>query len=448
MTTRRNILTTTLFGASYAGLRALATGLPIGLFAHSRRARAAAASCANAGKAQYIIMQTSGSGDPWNANVPGTYEDPNIAHSADPSMAPTAMTLGGKQTKAALPWTQLPQNVLDRTTFWHIMTNTPVHPKEPDVLKLSGATTPDEMLPSLLAKQLAPCLGTVQAQPITVGATSPSEGLSFGGAALPIIPPLALRTTLTSPTGPLTNLQALRDQTLSNISTIYSNAQATPAQKKYLDSLVTSQQQVRNIRQDLLSSLSAIKDNSVQSQITAALALIQMNVTPVVAIHIPFGGDNHFDTAFKTETTQQASLQAGVVQGIPAIGALMSQMASMGLQDQVTFMSLNVFGRTLYVPNNNGRQHNPNHHVAVTIGKPFKAGIIGGVAPIDAANLSKDYGAVAINSTTGAGGSGGDVAPGDTLASYGKTMLAAVGVDQGTIDNSIVSGKVIQGALA
>ncbi len=127
-TTRRNILTTTLFGAGYVGLRALATGLPAGLFMSSRRARAAASTCANAGKAQYVIMQTSGSGDPWNANVPGTYNDPNIAHSADPSMAPTALTLGGVATKAALPWAQLPQNVLDRTTFWHIMTNNPVQP--------------------------------------------------------------------------------------------------------------------------------------------------------------------------------------------------------------------------------------------------------------------------------------------------------------------------------
>ena len=37
---------------------------------------------------------------------------------------------------AATPWTTIPQNVLDRTCFWHLMTNTPVHPKEPEVLKL------------------------------------------------------------------------------------------------------------------------------------------------------------------------------------------------------------------------------------------------------------------------------------------------------------------------
>jgi hypothetical protein len=81
--------------------------------------------------------------------------------------------------------------------------------------------------------------------------------------------------------------------------------------------------------------------------------------------------------------------------------------------------------------------------VSITIGKPFKAGVIGGVAPVDG-----DYGAVAFNSTSGAPGSGGDVAAGDSLASFGKTALAAVGVAGGAIDASIAMGKVVPAALA
>src|SRR5437764_1940446 len=254
---RRKTLMSVLFGAGYVGLRALATGIPASVLLKGHRAFAdGAPACADRSKAQFVILATSGSGDPINANVPGTYADPMITHSADPTMAATAMTIRGKPTMAALPWTQLPQTVLDRTVFWHIMTNTPVHPKEPDVLKLMGMTAQGEMLPSLLAKQLAPCLGTVQSQPITLGATSPSEGLSFGGQALPIIPPLALETTLTSPTGPLANLQALRDQTLDQINDLFRGG-ASPAQKAYLDSMVASQSQIRNIRQDLLSALTS-----------------------------------------------------------------------------------------------------------------------------------------------------------------------------------------------
>jgi hypothetical protein len=391
--------------------------------------------CPDRSKAQFIILNTSGNGDPINANVPGTYDDPNITHSLDPTMAATQLMLAGKATKAALPWSTLPQTVLDRTTFWHIMTNTPVHPKEPDVLKLMHTTDADEMFPSLLAKQLAPCLGSVQAQPITLGASSPSEELSYSGQALPIIPPLALKATLTSPTGGLANLQTLRDQTLSQLDDLYRSG-ASAGQKAYLDALVNSQAEVRNIRQDLLSSLSSIKDNSVASQITAAVALIQMNVTPVIAIHIPFGGDNHNDALLANETKQTAS-------GVASIGSLMSQLAAAGLSDQVTFLSLNVFGRTLGPSNTDGRQHNQNHQVSIAIGKPFKGGVIGGVAPV-----AGDYGAVAINSTSGAGGAGGDVIPAETLASFGKTALAAVGVGAKVIETSITTGKVVPAALA
>jgi len=432
---RRNALTSALFGAGYVGLRALATGIPAAVLMKGRHALAeTAGTCANKSKAQFVILNTSGNGDPINANVPGTYADPLITHSQDPTMAATSLTLAGRATTAALPWSTLPQAVLDRTCFWHIMTNTPVHPKEPDVLKLMGMTEAGEMLPSLLAKQLAPCLGTVQAQPITLGASSPSEGLSFSGQALPIIPPLALKATLTSPTGALANLQALRDQTLTQLDGLYRGS-ANASQKAYLDALVTSQSEVRNIRQDLLSSLSSIKDNSVASQITAAVALIQMNVTPVIAIHIPFGGDNHTDAALAKEAQQ-------TVGGVAAIGSLMAQLAAAGLSDQVTFVSLNVFGRTLGPRNVDGRDHNENHQVSITIGKPFRGGVIGGVAPV-----ARDYGAVAINSTTGAGGSGGDISPVESLASFGKTALAAVGVDAGVIASSITTGKVVPAAL-
>src|SRR5437879_6004963 len=145
---RRKALMSALFGAGYVGLRALATGVPAAILVHGRRALADGPACPDKTKAQFIILATSGNGDPLNANAPGTYGDSKIVHNPAPAMAPTAMTIGGVATTAAMPWSTLPQSVLDRTCFWHIMTNTPVHPKEPEVLSLLGATTPNEMLPS------------------------------------------------------------------------------------------------------------------------------------------------------------------------------------------------------------------------------------------------------------------------------------------------------------
>jgi hypothetical protein len=437
MISRRNALLSTLFGAGYVGLRALATGLPASLLLRPREALADAppTSCPTTIKPQYIIFNTSGAGDPINANVPGTYDDPKITHSADPTMAPTPLTIQGQKYTAAAPWSTMPQNVLDRTVFWHLMTDTPVHPKEPQVLSLMGATQQGEMLPSLLAKQLAPCLGTVQPQPISVGALSPSEALTYGGAALPVVPALALKATLTNPTGPLTALQPLRDQTLNQLYDRYKNG-ASPAGRAYVDSLVTSQQEVRNIEQDLLNALSSIKDNTAASQMLAAITLIQMNVSPVIAVHIPFGGDNHRDVALATEAAQTVS-------GVATIVSLMQQLASAGLSDKVTFMSLNVFGRTLGPSNTDGRQHNDSHQVSITIGKPFRGGVIGAVAPV-----GNDYGAVNVDSKTGAGSAGGDIAAVDSLASFGQTMLAAIGADPSVISSPNDTGKVIAGALA
>src|SRR5262249_55476925 len=157
--------------------------------------------------------------------------------------------------------------VLDRTVFWHLMTNTPVHPKEPEVLKLMG-TAGGEMLPSLLAKTLAPCLGTIQTQPIAIGANSPDEALPDEGQTMPILPPSALKDMLVNPAGPLTNLQAIRDKTMGDIYAIYKNG-ATPSQQAYIDQMVQSQQQVRSLKQSLLDQLSSIKngDNSPAAQI-------------------------------------------------------------------------------------------------------------------------------------------------------------------------------------
>jgi hypothetical protein len=389
----------------------------------------------NPASKQYVIFATSGNGDPINASAPGTYEDPNIVHSTDPTMAPTKLTLAGTATTAAAPWAALPQNVLDRASFWHLMTNTPIHPKEPDVLKLMNATASDEMLPSILAQLLAPSLGTVQQQPISIGAASPSEALTFGGQALPIIPALALKATLTNPATPLTKLQPLRDQALGQLYDVYKN-QANAAQRAYIDSMVTSQKEVRSIRQDLLDALSSIKDNSPASQILAAITLIRMNVTPVIAIHIPFGGDNHRDPGLAAETSQ-------TVAGVATIASLMSQLAALGLSDQVSLVSLNVFGRTLGPGNTDGRSHNPNHQVSFAIGKPFKGGIIGGVGPV-----AGDYGALPIDSSSGKASASGDVSAQASLLAFGQTLLAGFGVDAATAASKVSGGSIVKAALA
>jgi hypothetical protein len=436
---RRNVLLTSLFGAGAIGLRALATGLPVSFLLNPRRALANGP-CPTGASPQFVILLTSGNGDPINANCPGSYGVANLYNC--PALMKTNITLGGKSYAAAQPWAMANLDGT-RTAVFHCMTNTPVHPKEPDVLGLMSAISPADMFPSFLARNLQACLGTIQAQPISVGASTPSEALTYSGAALPTIPPVALKATLVNPTGVLTKLQPLRDDTLNKLADLYKGG-ATPAQAQFIDSMVTSQSQVRNISQTLLQSLSDLKDNTADSQIIAAVALIQMKITPVVAIHIPFGGDNHHDAALATEAAEHTS-------GFATLDTLLGNLKSAGLADNVSIVSLNVFGRTLGPNSTDGRQHNPNHQVSFAIGKPFKGGVYGGVGPV-----AGDFGATVMSSKTGAGGPGGDIQPVDTLAAFGMTVAQGVGVDPMIVSQQINSkynpsgmgsAKVITAAL-
>jgi hypothetical protein len=428
--TRRSLIKKTIFGAGTIGLRALATGLPAAFVSRPLDAVAQDFACTDKNRAQYLIIATSSAGDPLNANVPGTYAFPDIAHSPDPRMAPADFTIGGTQVRAAQVWSTLPQWVLDRTSFIHHATLTNNHANLPKVMRLMGATQRQEMLPSILAKYLAPCFGTVQVDPVSAGA---GDILTIDGRDLPNVAPTGLRDLLARPDTPLMRLQAIRDQSLDEIYGLLKD-RGTKAQKVYLDSLVTSRKQARSLGTDLVDMLAGIKSDAADGQVVAAVSLIKMNVTPVVTIKINFGGDNHVDTDLaKSEAPQHET-------GIATVASLWTQLQAAGLADQVTFAMYNVFGRTLVKKGTTGRDHWGSHHATVMIGKNIKAGVVGGLEP-----KAGDYYATSIDSRTGM--SGGDIPFAETLSAMGKTLGAAVGVQPGVLDQYIAGGKVVQGAL-
>ena len=265
------------------------------------------------------------------------YDIPDIAHPPDPLMAPTQLALSGKTTTAAAPWAALPQAMLDRACFFHHGTYTVVHPDLAKVMTLQGFVSHHEMLVSLISQQLAPCMGTVQTEPIALGPRSSSEALTAGGRPQPILSPSTLATLLASPAGPLGQIQKIRDADLDRLNDWY-RQNGNASQRAFLDRYAASQQQARNLSEGLLTTLAAIKDNSPDSQVAAAVTLFRMNVSPVVSIHIPFGGDNHVDPLLANETKQ-------TVAGVGTIGKLWTELTSAGLQDRVTFAMMNVFGR-------------------------------------------------------------------------------------------------------
>ena len=164
---------------------------------------------------------------------------------------------------------------------------------------------------------------------------------------------------------------------------------------------------------------------------TAAALLIKMNVTPVVTIHLPFSGDNHSDANFGNEATQTTA-------SVNNIKTLMTKLKSYGLEDKVTFATLNVFGRTF--DSLNGRGHNASHSVALMIGKGFKGSVVGGIVP--------GGHAADIDPASGAAADGGDLAASESLASVAKTLGAGIGLTDAQLDDQITSGTAIRSVIA
>ena len=430
---RRQLLGASLAGAGLIGLRSMATGLPISFLLNPKSARADDACAASA---QYLILSMSASGDALNCNVPGTYDLPaafasgTINHSdpSDMTMAATPLRIGGQQWTAAKPWSTLPQNILDRSVFFHHSTGTANHGELGRVLQLFGALRRGQWLPSYFAKTMRSCFNTVQAQPVTIG----GEQLSFEGQYLPKLTPTGLKAVLSAPQDLAAKLQGLRDDTLNKLNaTLKENRAQTTAERAYLDNMALSQSDLRTMIQQVATDLATIQSDEASNQVIAAALLIKMNVTPVVTIHLPFSGDNHSDANFNNEAVQTNA-------SINNIKTLMTKLKSYGLDDKVTFATLNVFGRMF--DTQNGRGHNASHAVSLMIGKGFKGSVVGGILP--------GGHAADIDPSTGAAAEGGDLAASDSLASVAKTLGAGIGLTDAQLNDQITAGTAIRSVIA
>jgi hypothetical protein len=456
MMKRREALLSGMFGTGYIGLRALATGLPAWFIANPRSANAQNTQCAIAAQAnlQYLIVSTSSNGDPMNCNCPGTYDTlaPNAIHPTQAEVAATPVQLGTQTFTAALPWAStasggaLAPATLARMNFFHHMTGSTVHGDQPKVMKLMGLTSGNEMLVSAYAKHLASCFGTVQQEPIAVGARgNSSELVSYSGRTLPAVSPTQLKQLLTgSKSDPLVKLRSIRDMALDQLNQL-AKSDGAAVQKQFLDAMALSQTQVRSLADALSTTLASITADDTKGQALAAAALIAAKVTPVVTLHISFGGDNHSDQSLQAEADQH-------VTGAQAIQQVQDALASLSLTDKATFATLNVFGRNLNAISKTesraGRDHYGNHSVMVLIGKNIAPGVTGGVT---AAGSSGAYVASAIDSSTGAPSASGDIAGNKTHVSAAKTLGVALGIPSSQLDADFISaagGKCINSALS
>jgi len=217
-----------------------------------------------------------------------------------------------------------------------------------NVMTLQGFVSHHEMLVSLLSAQLAGCLGTVQAQPLALGPRSASEGLTVGGRPQPILSPSALASLL------LVAGRAARADPAAPRRRHRPAQRLVPAERQ-LGAAGVHRPATRSRSSRRAASPKACSARSPPSRTTAptrrwpaALILFRMNVSPVISIHHSVRWRQPHRTALARESTE-------TVAGVASIGKLWTQLNAAGLQDRVTFATINVFGRTLSAAKGNGR---------------------------------------------------------------------------------------------
>jgi hypothetical protein len=453
---RRKLLKAALLGAGGLGLRGLASALPAGILAAPFRAGAAdacdaAALPAVAGlgtpdRPQRLILITSAAGDPLNANVPGSYTHPLVYHPVN--MPTKTVTLGGTEYQCGGPWADLFTAVpalAERTCFFHHATYSNAHGDHAKVNAFMGAIRRQELLVSLLANHIHTCApATTQAAPVVLS----NVLIRYQGAVLPVLNTGGLARVLAKPGGQALALRDRRDADLGQLNALFRES-GTPAQQAAVDAYSASQDQARAMDPSLVGSISGTTadGNSSQRRLnSAAVSILAMNMSPVVVMSYDWGGDNHSDGQLNRENDAH-------IQSCAALGDLHAKLAYRNLQDDVTVIAMNVFGRTLNAANRggntNGRDHNAAHHCTVIMGRGFKGCVVGGVTLTPSGN---EFRCQDIDSATGQPAPGGDIPYVETLASLAKTIAAGVGVSRNVIDGAngagqITMGKYVEAAL-
>jgi len=424
--TRRGFLKGCSMSTSGVLLRSLATGLPPAWFLRNHIAQAQTIQ-----PPQTLILSTSSAGDPVNANCPGSYVEGIFNN---PILESRVASYGQTSSRAAAPWSDLPEALRQRLAFVHHSSRSSAHPEHKAVMSFHGSVKNEvgngsEMFASAMADLSHSQIGTLQKEPLPLS----SGVLTFKGQPLQSVRPSEIKALFASEEGNIADLRTMRDATLDALYRDF-QSQGTKAQRAFVDRYAASRTQARQLGEQLGTLLERIpvepaNSNSVSDQVIAAVALAQLKIAPVITINILFGRDNHNDDDLSVEAEQTIS-------GVAAIGQLWQELNDAGVQDDVTFALLNVFGRTPQPNAAGGRNHNRHHNVMVAFGSKIQGGVYGGV--------SENGRSKSIDPVTGQGVAGNNgIGVEQTLEAAGKSLARALNHDEQTVDSRIYGGQLI-----
>ncbi|BCE01094.1 DUF1501 domain-containing protein [Marinicellulosiphila megalodicopiae] len=464
---RRQFLSGSMKGAASLSLKSLATGLPIGFILGGHMPAMAAE-----GDSKSLILGMSDDGQPLNVYAPGSISSDStdpcfVIERADEAglgvaslgningndifasdfFTPSTISMGEQSVVAPNIWSNVSQTLLDRMQFFNLRTGANGHAEAQRVRNVNGTLygadgRGSEQIQSAIMQELAlqnASLNSVLTTPLILS----GEGgrlltLSQEGVPINRYTPLDIKSLfLDEAAAEIEQMNQVYDETLDQV---YNNIKqnGTAAQKKYLDTYLSSRVQASLLGDRLGDLLSDINGETKNDQARAAVALVESNLSPVIVIRYEYGGDNHGDETSSIETSQ-------TIEQINNLESMWSLIQTMGLEDKVNYATYDIFGRTLGKNSRGGRDHHNQACVNMMFGSNIQPGVMGAVETWvnSGARLLR---ASSINSTTGQSVDT-DIDANDTLTAYARTLMASVGVSEERIDLRFSSAKTVYGAL-
>ena len=444
---RRDFLKSGIGSSLMLAMRATATGVPLSFLLNPL------ASANLDGTAKYSIISCSGAGESQNTNGPGSF-GPGLASGIDHVIANNeTRTINGTQYTSEDLATSTPfwadQDVLaarcygaldhsfkQNLAWFNHRTLSGVHTELRKVMtgqggirSLSGNGL--ELLPSAIAQETHPLLGTTLSSPVNFG----FSGLTDNGTAVTRYKPTSLRDALLKYEPELANFDLIFE---SAIDSLYKDIKTldTPHKQRataFLDNHALTTQQAKILGDALGEKITSISNNFGLSQLTMAIALFELNVTPVVVVNHSFSGDNHRDTDLVSETKRTLSM-------IDTLRNYSQALASSNVNDKVCYATVDIFGRT--AKGANGRGHDGGFASGIIHGAGIRGQLIGGIMLHEAKNGKKRIKASGINSLDGS--SNNPDIPGDaTLGAYQATIMKAAGVPTERCKARIPNGTIV-----
>ena len=202
----------------------------------------------------------------------------------------------------------------------------------------------------------------------------------------------------------------------------------TAQQRRFFDQHALSRLLRLRIWKSLGQLLEDIEDDTIHSQLQCAAFVAKLKLAPVILTNIEFGGDNHQDSGLLNETNQTLAM-------LKALDEYWRVIHELGIEDEVFFANLDVFGRNPS-SDGNGRSHHGDFVSGLMVGTHLNGGVVGGWTANSSVQATDQF----TNGTS----ADADIDAEETLAAYYRTIMDAAGVPSDRQELRLPTGTAVE----